>query len=100
MSRGDLNRKEVQGRQDNVYVWLIHFAVRPKLTQHCKATISQLKKKSSNNGFHRLGAYCVPSLVQTLDTNYLIESSQHCHRAGLIGILISETRKLILEELK
>ena len=45
MSRGDLNRKEVQGRQDNVYVWLIHFAVWPKLTQRCKATISQLKKK-------------------------------------------------------
>ena len=42
----------------------------------------------------------MPSIVQTLDTNYLTESSQHCHRAGLIGILISETRKLILEELK
>ena len=29
-----------------VYVWLIHFAVQQKLTQHCKATILQLKKKS------------------------------------------------------
>ena len=28
-----------------VYVWLIHFVVQQKLTQHCKATIPQLKKK-------------------------------------------------------
>ena len=28
-----------------VYVPLIHFAVQHKLTQHCKATILQLKKK-------------------------------------------------------
>ena len=26
-----------------VYVWLIHFAVQQKLTQHCKSTILQLK---------------------------------------------------------
>ena len=27
-----------------VYVWLIHFSVQQKLTQHCKATKFQLKK--------------------------------------------------------
>jgi len=26
-----------------VYIWLIHFAVQQKLTQHCKATIIQQK---------------------------------------------------------
>ena len=28
-----------------VYTWLIHFAVQKKLTQHCKASIFQFKKK-------------------------------------------------------
>ena len=28
-----------------VHIWLIHFVVQQKLTQHCKATIFQLKKK-------------------------------------------------------
>ena len=28
-----------------VYIQLIHFVVQQKITQHCKATISQLKKK-------------------------------------------------------
>ena len=28
-----------------VGVWLIHFAVQQRLTQHCKAIILQLKKK-------------------------------------------------------
>ena len=28
-----------------VYTWLIHFAVQKKLTQHCKASIFQLKKR-------------------------------------------------------
>ena len=28
-----------------VYIYLITFIVQQKLTQHCKATISQLKKK-------------------------------------------------------
>ena len=31
-----------------VYIWLIHFAVQQKLTQNCKATISQLKNKQTN----------------------------------------------------
>ena len=35
---GDLNGKEIQKRGN---IWLIHFAVQPNLTQHCKATISQ-----------------------------------------------------------
>ena len=26
-----------------VYIWLIHFAVQQKLTQHCKATIKEKK---------------------------------------------------------
>ena len=43
---GDLKGKEIQGIGDiYIYVWLIHFAVQQKLTQHCKATILQLKKK-------------------------------------------------------
>ena len=29
-------------------VYLIHFAVQQKLTQHCKATILQLKKKKKD----------------------------------------------------
>ena len=28
-----------------IYVWLIHFIVQQKLTQHYKATVPQLKKK-------------------------------------------------------
>ena len=28
-----------------VYIWLILFVVQQKLTQHCKATIPQFKKK-------------------------------------------------------
>ena len=28
-----------------VHMWLIHFAVQQKLTQHCKATVLQFKKK-------------------------------------------------------
>ena len=27
----------------HVYIWLIHFAVQQKLTQHCKATIPRSK---------------------------------------------------------
>ena len=30
-----------------VYVWLIHFIAQQKLTQHCRATILQLKIKQS-----------------------------------------------------
>ena len=40
---GDLFRKEIQKKGIHVYVWLIHFAVQQKLTQHCKATILQQK---------------------------------------------------------
>ena len=29
-----------------IYMWLIHFIVQQKLTQHYKATIPQLKKKN------------------------------------------------------
>ena len=32
-----------------VYIYLITFIVQQKLTQHCKATISQLKKKKKND---------------------------------------------------
>ena len=32
-----------------VYIWLIHFILQQKLTQHCKATILQLKKKKRSN---------------------------------------------------
>ena len=28
-----------------VYLWLMHYAVQQRLTQHCKANILQLKKK-------------------------------------------------------
>ena len=33
-----------------VHMWLIHFAVQQKLTQHCKATVLQFKKKEDING--------------------------------------------------
>ena len=36
-----------------VYEWLIHFAVQQKLTQHCKATIYQLKKN------HMMDLVCI-----------------------------------------
>ena len=37
----------LNGKEEGIYVhvWLIHFAVQQKLTQHCKATILQQKKK-------------------------------------------------------
>ena len=35
-----------------VYMWLTHFAVQQKLTQHCKPTISQFKKKMGKILFH------------------------------------------------
>ena len=38
---GDLNGKELQKEGIYGYVWLIHFAVHLKLTQHCKATVLQ-----------------------------------------------------------
>ena len=42
----DLNEKEIQKRRDiYLYVWLNLAAVQQKLTQYCKATILQLKKK-------------------------------------------------------
>ena len=31
------------------YVWLGHSAVQQKLTEHCKSTITKLKKKNNNN---------------------------------------------------
>ena len=31
-----------------VYIWLIHFVVQQKLTQHCKATILQKKRRGSS----------------------------------------------------
>ena len=36
-----------KSKEEGIYVhmWLIHFAVQQKLTQHCKATILQFKKK-------------------------------------------------------
>ena len=40
MGRGRSKREEIA-----VYLWLIHFVVQQKLTQHCKATIPQLKKR-------------------------------------------------------
>ena len=54
-------RLEVGGMSEReriyVYIQLIHFAVQQKLTQHCKATILQLKKnffkeKSKNDSVH------------------------------------------------
>ena len=30
-----------------VYIWLIHYVVQQKLTQHCKIIIVQFKKKSN-----------------------------------------------------
>lgn len=48
--RQNNNKNESWGRGEAeeegiyVYVWLIHFTVQQELTQHCKATILQLKK--------------------------------------------------------
>ena len=33
----------------NVYIWLIHFIVQQKPTQHCKAITPQQKKKKKDN---------------------------------------------------
>ena len=38
---GDLNGKQIQKGGMYVHIWLIHFAVQQKLTQHCKATTPQ-----------------------------------------------------------
>ena len=37
--------KEAKNEQTHVYVYLMHFAVQQKLTQQCKPTTLQLKKK-------------------------------------------------------
>ena len=36
-----------------VYVKVSHFALRPRLTQHCKSVILQLKKKKNSTGIHQ-----------------------------------------------
>ena len=36
-----------KGRAIYVYIQLIHFVVQQKLTQHCKATIHQKRKKDN-----------------------------------------------------
>ena len=36
-----------KGRAIYVYIQLIHFVVQQKLTQHCKATIHQKRKKTT-----------------------------------------------------
>ena len=41
---GDLNGKGIKKRGDISILQLIRFGVQQKLTQHCKATILQLKK--------------------------------------------------------
>ena len=58
---GDPNGKEIQKRgdtrirmADSLCRWLIHFAVEQKLTQLCRATKHQLKKKN-----HRMDLVCV-----------------------------------------
>ena len=51
-----------------VYVWWIHFAVQQKLTQHCKATILQLKK----SWVHLLESGI---LGQTIPTMFSMEQS-------------------------
>ena len=38
---GDLNGKEIQKEEINVYGRLVHFAAQQKLIQYCKATILQ-----------------------------------------------------------
>ena len=35
----------------HVYLWLIHVVVQQKPTEHCKATILQLKVNSKNTGY-------------------------------------------------
>ena len=52
--RGKLKREGIY-----VYVQLIHFTVHQELTQHCKATILQLKKKIEN--WYAAGAGSNPS---------------------------------------
>ena len=38
---GDQKGRKFRKEGTRVYVWLMHFAVQQKLTQHCKATICQ-----------------------------------------------------------
>ena len=45
LGKNDLLGGRLQREGIYVYIWLIHFVVEQKLTQHCKAIICQLKKK-------------------------------------------------------
>ena len=45
---GDLNGRKSKTEGIYIYLKLVHFAIQQKLTQHCKATISQFFKKSIN----------------------------------------------------
>ena len=38
-----------------INIWLIHFVVQQKLTQHCKATIAQFKKKMLKDEYIGMG---------------------------------------------
>ena len=49
--RSVVTRMERKSKKERIYVymWLIHFAIQQKLTQHRKATILQKKKKVNKN---------------------------------------------------
>ena len=67
--------REKNLQKKHIYIQLNHFAVHLKLTQHCKSTIPQLKKKrderilrflntSLYSNFHPLEKYTVNILVK------------------------------------
>ena len=63
-----------------IYMKLNHFAVHQKLTQHCKSTILQLKKRSVNQEtfqylsgiFVQPVGYFVPEITLTAVAHYSI----------------------------
>ena len=50
--------------QAHVYVWLIHFAGQHKLTQHCKAIISQFKKKQKKSNKNQNESMTVIEVIE------------------------------------
>ena len=49
-------------------IYLMHFAVQQKLTQHCKATILQQKKKTRMDLYRNLLIAILILILQTLKT--------------------------------
>ena len=59
----DLHGNRVKREWMFLCVWLAHFAMQQKLTQHCKSTLPQVKHlKMSKQSLCRAGPVCPPSV--------------------------------------